>query len=84
MAISGLPCDMSSGFGVGLASSNAMALEGIKSGDNLLALISFTDAGVFLGRDKTDFTVAAGTLTGATINLSSHKFVAIWTNAPAA
>ncbi len=83
MPINGLPADHSIGFGAGLASSNAMAVDGIQSGDNLLALISFTAAGVYLGRDKTDFTVAAGSLTGATIDLSGHTFVAIWTNAPA-
>ena len=84
MAINGLPCDQGIGFGVGLAATNSMALEGIKSGDNLLALVSWTAAGVFLGQVKTDFTVAAGGITAATIDLSSQKFVAIWTNAPAA
>ena len=84
MAINGLPCDQGIGFGAGLAATNAMAVEGIKSGDNLLAVISWTAAGVFLGQVKTDFTVAAGTITAATIDLSSTTFVAIWTNAPAA
>lgn len=81
--IHGLPCDHSVGFGAGLAATNAMAVEGIKSGDNLLAVISWTAAGVFVGQDKTDFTVAAGTITAGTIDLSSTTFVAIWTNAPA-
>jgi hypothetical protein len=81
--IHGLPCDHSTGFGAGLAATNAMAVEGIKSGDNLLAVISWTAAGVFVGQDKTDFTVAAGTITAGTIDLSSTTFVAIWTNAPA-
>ena len=84
--ISGLPCNQNSGFGAGLAATNAMAVEGIKSGDNLIAVISWVPStGVYLGRDVTDFTVAAGTLTAGTIDLSAAgtKFVAIWTDAPA-
>lgn len=83
MSINSLPCDHSTGFGAGLAATNAMAVDGIKSGDNLLAVISWTAAGVFVGRDVSDFTVAAGTITAGTIDLSSTTFVAIWTNAPA-
>ena len=85
--INGLPCDQGLGFGDGLASTNAMAVGGIKSGDNLLAVISWVPStGVYLGRDKTDFTVADGSITAGTIDLSASgtKFVAIWTNAPAA
>lgn len=81
--INALPCDQSTGFGAGLAATNAMAVEGIKSGDNLLAVISWTAAGAFVGQDKTDFTVGNGTITAGTIDLSSTTFVAIWTNAPA-
>lgn len=82
--INGLPCNQNIGFGSGLTATNAMAVEGIKSGDNLLAVISFTAGGaVVVGQDKTDFTVAAGTITAGTIDLSSTSFVAIWTDAPA-
>ncbi len=83
--IGGLPCNQNIGFGAGLASSNAMAVEGIKAGDNLLALISWLPStGVYIGRDKTDFTLAAGTITAGSIDLSASgtKFVAIWTDAP--
>lgn len=83
MAINGLPCDHSVGFGSGLASGNPMDVEGIKSGDNLLAVISWDEStGIFVGQDKTDFTVGSGTLQAATIDLTGEKFVAIWTNAP--
>lgn len=85
--INGLPCDQALGFGKGLAATNAMAVDGIKSGDNLLAVISWVPStGVYLGRAVSDFTVAAGTITAGTIDLSAAgtKFVAIWTNAPAA
>lgn len=79
----GLPFNHSVGFGAGLAATNAMALPGIKSGDNLIAVISFTTAGVVVGRAVSDFTVAADSITAGTIDLSSTKFVAIWTSAPA-
>ena len=85
--INGLPCDQGIGFGAGLASGNAMAVDGIKSGDNLIAVISWVPStGVYLGRDVTDFTLTDGAINAATINLSAAgtKFVAIWTNAPAA
>ena len=85
--IKGLPCDQGIGFGDGLAATNAMAVGGIKSGDNLIAVISWVPStGVYLGRDVTDFTLADGTIEAATIDLSAvgTKFVAIWTNAPAA
>ena len=81
--INGLPFDHSIGFGVGAEDTVAMPLEGIKSTDNLLAVISWTAAGVFVGRDVSDFTVADGEITAGTIDLSNTTFVAIWTNAPA-
>jgi hypothetical protein len=84
MAINGLPASHRIGYGQGLASTNAMVVQGINSGDNLLAVISFGAGGVTpVGQDKTDFTVAAGTITAGTIDLSSLDFVAIWTEAPA-
>ncbi len=83
----GLPVDQGMGSADGLAATNAMALGGIKAGDNLLAVISYTpSSGIALGLDKTDFTVAAGTITAATIDLSAAglRVFALWTNAPAA
>lgn len=80
--INGLPCNQNIGYGSGLTATNAMAVEGIKSTDKLLAVISWTSAGVFNGHDISDFTVAAGTITAGTINLASRTFVAIWTDAP--
>lgn len=83
--IQGLPVNQSQGFGTGLAATNAMAVEGIQAGDNLLAVISFGAGGVTpVGRDVGDFTVAAGSITAGTIDLTGLDFVAIWTNAPAA
>lgn len=83
--IGGLPCNQNFGFGAGLAATNAMAVGGIKAGDNILAVISWLpSSGVYLGRDKTDFTAAAGEVTAATIDLSAAgtKFLVIWTDAP--
>ena len=82
--INGLPCNQSIGFGAGLAATNDMAVDGILVGSNLIALISWDEAtGFFVGQDVTDFTITAGVLNAATVNLSNEKFVAIWTDAPA-
>lgn len=84
MALNGFPVDHSMGYFAGLASSNAMDVEGIKTGDNLLAVVSMTSAGVATGHDPGDFTVGSGTLTAGTIDLSGQSVcLAIWTNAPA-
>lgn len=84
MAINGLPFQHSVGFGTGAADTVAMDVSGIKSGNNLLAVLSWPNAGGSVrGDDKSDFTVADGTLTAGTIDLSSRKFVAIWSTDPA-
>ena len=84
--INGAPFGHSEGFGAGLAATNDMAVDGIKAGDNLLSVISWTSAGAgtVVGHDITDFTVSAGALNAATIDLSSRTFVATWTEEPAA
>lgn len=82
--IRGAPFDVSQEWGSGLAATNAMAVAGIKSSSNLLAVISIHDSsGLVVGRDITDFTVGNGTLTAGTINLANTKFIAVWTDAPA-
>ena len=84
MALNSVPFNHSIGFGAGLTATNAMALEGITSSDNLVAVISWTAGGaVVVGQDITDFTVGSGSITAGTIDLSSQTFLAIWTNAPA-
>lgn len=83
--IQGLPVGHSTGYGDGLAATNAMAVEGIRAGDNLLAVISWPDAlGGARADDVGDFTVAAGTITAGTIDLTNRRFVAIWTEEPSA
>lgn len=74
--------DLSQGYGTGLAATNAMAVEGIRSSHRLLAVISFDTGGLTPnGHDVSDFTVGDGTITAGTIDLSDLKFVAIWTSA---
>lgn len=83
--IEGAPFPVSEEWGAGLAATNAMAIGGIKSGDNLLAVVSIHDtSGLVIPRAVSDFTVADGSITAGTIDLSSTKFVAVWTSAPAA
>lgn len=79
MSIPGFQFDHSIANFAGLAATNAMAVGGIKSADNLLAVVSWTAAGVVNGHDITDFTVADGTITAGTIDLSSRTGVVIWT-----
>jgi hypothetical protein len=84
MSINGLPFGHSIGFFDGAADTVEMDVSGIKSGDNLLAVFSWPDAGTSVrGDDKTDFTVGDGTLEAATISLAARQCVAIWTSAPA-
>ena len=73
--------DLSYGYGSGLAATNAMAVEGIKVGHRLLAVISFGAGGLTPnGHAVSDFTVAAGTIEAATVDLSNLSFLAIWTS----
>lgn len=69
----------------GLTATNAMTCAGLKSTDNVLAVISFTDStGLVVGQDVTDFTAADGTITAATVSLANMKALVVWTSAPAA
>lgn len=67
-----LPFDVSVESFEGLASTNDMTVSGITSSDNLLAVVSYTAAGLVKTHDTTDFTVGAGTLTAGTIDLSGE------------
>lgn len=83
MSIPGLPFQHSIGHGDGLAATNAMTVPGIRSGDNVLAVMSWPDAGGSVrGDDADDFTAGNGTLTGATVDLSSRQFTVIWSSDP--
>lgn len=83
MTLNSAPFDVSQEWGSGLTATNAMTVAGIKSTSNLLAVISIADSGgLVVGRDISDFTAGDGTLTAGTIDLSSTKFLAIWTDSP--
>jgi hypothetical protein len=83
MAINGLPFDHSVGFGNGVTNGSDNLISGIKSGDNLLAVMSWPDAGTSVRADDVaDFTVGDGEITAATIDLSGRQVCAIWTSAP--
>lgn len=78
---SGFPFDHAEGHGDGLAATNAMAVEGIRLGNQLLSVISWVvSTGVATPQDVTDFTVTAGAITAATIDLSAAgtKFICDW------
>lgn len=82
----GPPISQNFGSADGLAATNAMALPGIKAGDNLLSIFSFLpSSGVALTRDATDITVADGEITAATIDFSAAglRVHCMWTQAPA-
>lgn len=82
--IDGAPFEHSAEWFTGLAATNAMTVAGITSSDYLLAVVSYTSAGLVKAHDITDFTVGDGTLTAGTIDLSGQaKCYAIWTpNSP--
>lgn len=63
---------------VGAAATVAIDVAGIRSGDTLLGLIRHKPGEAAAAVDTTDFTVAAGTITGATIDTSGYNLVVIW------
>lgn len=65
---------------VGVADTVATVVPGIKAADNLLAVIAEED-GVIDTQDTTDFTVAAGTITAGTLDLTGKVLTVIWTSA---
>lgn len=83
MALNGLPFGHSVAFGDGVADTVANVVAGMKSGDNILAVISWPDAGTSVrGDDADDFTAGNGTMTGATVSLTGRQFMVVFTSAP--
>lgn len=79
--IDGYKGDLSSQWGVGAADTVAMPVPGIKSGDNLLHIVSMTSVHATpVGRDVSDFTVADDEITAGTIDLTGLIFHALWTS----
>lgn len=83
--IPGLPDKHSIAGAIGLASTNAIAVPGIKSGDTLLAIIKHSGHGATpeaaSGVVLASFSVGNGTITssgGGAVNLSGYKLIVIW------
>ncbi len=79
-----IPVNYSVAYFTGLAATNAMAVPSIRVDDLVLAVITVGPTASIDGHDVTDYTVAAGTLTAATINNTNLDLMVIHTNAPPA
>lgn len=74
-----LPVDHSTAMANGAADTDPVSVSGIASGDVLLAVVAWDPT----GSDPeplatTDYTVAAGTITGATIDSSGKLLWVMW------
>ena len=73
-----LPVDWSCTQATGAADTVAINVSGIKTGDELLALVAWS-AGVDPAPvDTSDFTVADGTITGATLTTAGKLLWVMW------
>jgi hypothetical protein len=83
MSIPGLPFEHSIAGAQGDAYGEAIALPGIKSGDDLLAVIAHAkDVGTISGLDVSGWTVGAGTITSDSDDTDGLELTVIWTRAP--
>lgn len=73
-----LPVDYSEAGATGAAAAAAVSVTGIKTGDELLAVISWAPGADPAPVDTTDYTVADGTITGATISTANKLLWVIW------
>lgn len=73
-----LPVDYSECGANGAADTAAVSVSGIKSGDSLLAVIQWASGEDPVALDTTDYTVADGTITGATLDTSGKLLWVIW------
>lgn len=76
-----LPVDYSEVGAVGAADTVAISVSGIKTGDELLALISWEPGSDPAPLDTSDYTVGDGIITGATIDSSGKLLWVIWSEA---
>lgn len=79
-----IPVNYSIAYITGLTATNAMATPSIRVDDLILAVITVEPTASIDGHDVTDYTVAAGEITAATIDHSSTQLMVIHTNAPPA
>jgi hypothetical protein len=78
-----LPFDWSEAPATGAADTVAINVTGIKSSDVLLGLIAWSAGADPAPVDTTDFTVADGTITGATVSTANKHLWVIWAEARA-
>jgi hypothetical protein len=84
MTIAGLSFEQNHAFAAGDAYDEDIAVEGIRSGDDLLYVIGITPAtGAFAASHAVaDFTVGAGTITAASIDTTGQRLAVGWTRIP--
>lgn len=73
-----LPVNYSEVGAVGAADAVAVNVSGIKSGDELLAVIAWAPGADPSLIDASDYTVADGTITGATISTANKLLWVMW------
>jgi hypothetical protein len=73
-----LPVDYSEVGAVGAADTDPVSVSGILTGDELLAVISWAPGADPAAVDTTDYTVADGTITGATISTANKLLWVMW------
>ena len=83
MSIPGLPFEHSIANAAGGPYDEAISVPGIKSGDDLLAVIGHDAAtGTISGLDVSAFAVAAGAIESASVDTTGLALTVIWTRAP--
>jgi hypothetical protein len=78
-----IPVNHSVAYVAGVADTVATVVPSILADDLVLAVITVGPVTSVDGHDVTDYTVADGTITGATIDNTGLKLMVIHTNAPA-
>ena len=73
-----LPVNYSEAGAVGAADTVAINVSGIASGDELLAVIAWEPGNDPTLIDASDYTVAAGTITGGTISTADKLLWVMW------
>lgn len=73
-----LPVDYSETGAVGAADTVAVSVSGILTGDELLAVIAWAPGNDPTLIDASDYTVADGTITGATVDTSGKLLWVMW------
>lgn len=76
-----LPMAQSQANATGLAATNPIAVPGLKSTDVLLSVVKWKAGEIADGVNPNDFTVGAGTITHATVDLSTYILDVTWTHA---